>query len=166
MTHTYTRRFSLPTIAAFICIILLAVWALISTLFSPYERRIFIFPNLQTGNLEFETRFLDQRYLAQTGNKTDSAVVQFVEELLLGPIEVTSRRLFPKTTAILSCFVKDTTLYIHLSEEALSNKTNSADVETAYNVFKKNVFTNFANIDIIRMYINNKEAYVPASLEK
>lgn len=111
-------------------------------------RRVIVFESkANPKEMSYEVRFLRKPL-----NK--DAVSQYVEELLLGPLSPQGRLLFPLGTEIRSCFVDGNVLYLDLSGEALqifpSETTATVD---AIKILKKNLFTNFKNIDIINVFI-------------
>lgn len=111
-------------------------------------RRVLVFESkANPKELSYEVRFLKKPL-----NK--DAVNQYVDELLLGPVSPQGRLLFPLGTKINSCFIDGKVLYLDLSEEALqifpSEVSNTAE---AVKILKKNLFTNFKNVDIINVFI-------------
>ncbi len=111
-------------------------------------RRVLVFESkTNPKELSYEVRFLKKPL-----NK--DAVSQYVDELLLGPISPQGRLLFPLGTKVNLCFIDGKVLYLDLSEDALqifpSEVSNTAD---AVKILKKNLFTNFKNVDIINVFI-------------
>lgn len=111
-------------------------------------RRVLVFESkANPKELSYEVRFLKKPL-----NK--DAVNQYVDELLLGPVSPQGRLLFPLETKVNSCFIDGKVLYLDLSEEALqifpSEVSNTAE---AVKILKKNLFTNFKNVDIINVFI-------------
>jgi len=111
-------------------------------------RRVLVFESkTNPKELSYEVRFLKKPL-----NK--DAVSQYVDELLLGPISPQGRLLSPLGTKVNSCFIDGKVLYLDLSEDALqifpSEVSNTAD---AVKILKKNLFTNFKNVDIINVFI-------------
>lgn len=118
------------------------------------SRRIFLFEQQNKENLTAEIR-----YLKKTAAKDD--IKNYVDELLLGPITPQCRPLFPYGTHVKSLFLRDGVLYVNLSEEAIQLKEGKASEPlVATEIFKKNIFTNFRNVDIIKLYIVGNEVYV------
>jgi hypothetical protein len=111
-------------------------------------RRVIVFESkTNPKELSYEVRFLKKPL-----NK--DAVNQYVDELLLGPISPQGRLLFPLGTKVRSCFVEGNVLYLDLSEDALQIfPTEASDSVTAIKILKKNLFTNFKNVDIINVFI-------------
>lgn len=118
------------------------------------ERRIFFFESENSSELLYETRYLSK-------NAPQGEIQLFVDEVLLGPITPVAKALFPTGTKVESCFLRDGVLYLDLSEEAIKIEVgNSSDTLVASEILKKNLFTNFRNIDTIKLYIVGKEVYV------
>lgn len=117
------------------------------------NRYIVCFEHMNKDGLYVESRFLPE--VAK-----DNTLRKFIEDIVLGPIGDRYRLLFPRGTKVLSCFVADKTLYVTLSEEALyiTGNDSSNNKEGAEN-FRKNVFRNFRNIDIINLYIGSSKIY-------
>ncbi len=126
----------------------------VSLLFHPYTNRsIFFFPDTRTGAPRAEIRYLPKVH------GTDSRLNLYVSELLLGPIGPTYKPLYPKNVRILRCFTKKNTAYIDLSAAALELDGGTTSYIEAFAFFKKNVFTNFRNVDKIYLYIDGVEIY-------
>ena len=146
-----------------ILVILLCVVTVISVVFvliiGSGARRIFLFEQQNNDNLTAEIR-----YLKKTATKDD--MQNYVDELLLGPITPQCRPVFPLGTHVESLFLRDRTLYVNLSEEAIQLKEGKASEPlVATEIFKKNIFTNFRNVDIIKLYIVGNEVYVVKASE-
>ena len=111
-------------------------------------RRVFVFESkANSEELSYEVRFLRKPV-----NK--DAVSQYVDELLLGPVSPQGRLLFPLGTKVRSCFVDENVLYLDLSEDALQIfPTEASNAVDAVKILKKNLFTNFKNVDIINVFI-------------
>jgi len=89
----------------------------------------------------------------------------------MGPIDPAYSALFDRAVRPLRCFIRDDRAYIDLSPEAEDYLASGVPPETAFKYFKKNVFTNFRNVDMIYIYIKGIEVYssdtgVTASTEK
>jgi hypothetical protein len=113
------------------------------------SRRVFFFPDSQ-GRL-----YTEVRYLA----KTNADVTQYVSELLLGPTGGRVLALFSPGTRVISCFVREKTLYLDISEHALFAVENTAAVKDGAEILTKNILRNFGFIDSVELYINNIKAY-------
>ena len=116
------------------------------------HRKVFLFESLDEEGL-----FAENRYYPR--NKYIDDVELYVSELLLGPIGERYKLLFPRGTKVKTCFVQNKVLYVDLSTEALfPNERVSTNREGA-EIFKKNIFRNFRNIDIINIYIDGRKIF-------
>jgi hypothetical protein len=147
-TRTFRR-----SIAAVFCGagLLFAASASLYFLGKPGVRRVFFFPS-RTGGLYTETRSLAR----QTGG---AAVVRYVEELLLGPTGTHAVPLFSPGARVVSCFLRDKTLYIDLSGEALFAEKDACPVKEGAALLKKNCLRNFRAVSEVKLYINGTGAY-------
>ena len=128
-------------------IIAFALWA-----FSfPGIRKTFIF-NSNSGS----TEYIESRYIKKDSQKP--LINCYIEELLLGPLNELSAPLFPRGTKLDSCFLRDSVLYVELSQEILNSNPNSSyNYEKSLSLFKKNIFRSFPNVREIKIYINGSE---------
>ena len=116
------------------------------------HRKVFLFESLDEEGL-----FAENRYYPR--NKYIDDVELYVSELLLGPIGERYKLIFPRGTKVKTCFVQNKVLYVDLSTEALfPNERVSTNREGA-EIFKKNIFRNFRNIDIINIYIDGRKIF-------
>ena len=116
------------------------------------HRNVFLFESLDEEGL-----FAENRYYPR--NKYIDDVELYVSELLLGPIGERYKLIFPRGTKVKTCFVQNKVLYVDLSTEALfPNERVSTNREGA-EIFKKNIFRNFRNIDIINIYIDGRKIF-------
>ncbi|MGL4982447.1 MAG: GerMN domain-containing protein [Treponemataceae bacterium] len=115
-----------------------------------FNRRVFYFETTAEDKIKKEYKYLkkDQRL---------DYLQQYIEELLLGPFSNSLNSLFSKETRVKTLFVRNKSLYIELSDEALQGKLKKLKKTIA--VFRKNIYTNFKNIDIIHVYIAGNEVY-------
>jgi hypothetical protein len=120
---------------------------------SDTRRSVFFFPDMKKGRVRTEIRYLPDK------NKMDERLSLYVSELLLGPITPNLRPLYNKGTVVINCFVRKNVAYIDLSSAALLPQSSITSSDIAYKLFKKNVCTNFRNIDKIYMYFDGIEVY-------
>jgi len=134
---------------------LFVVFTLILTAFIQprADRRIFFFPDEQTGRIRTEVRYLP------SARTRDEAFVRYVNELLLGPISPRMLALYNRPAIAQSMFVRGHNAYIVLPSDVILPREDTADHFIAYTLFKKNVFTNFRNIARIYLYIEGNEVY-------
>lgn len=118
--------------------------------------RTFYFEKLDTDGL-----FMEKRYVPVAKGETN--VYAYVSELLLGPITPRYKPVFPLETKVLSCFQRENELFVNLSKDLLKNDISASKYWDGAEIFKKNVFKNFRNIDIIHIYIDGNRAFVERS---
>ncbi len=141
------------------CVALLAVAALLlvlagSILFAPHKTRaVYYFPVSKTGAVRTEIRYLPRV------KTLDRRLTQYVSDLVLGPENPLFEPLYDKGTKVTACFIRNGSAYIDLSGEALTPDTVTTSSERAYELFKKNVCTNFRNIARIYVYVDGIEVY-------
>ena len=93
------------------------------------------------------------------GNKAVTAIQNYIDELLLGPVSEHCTPVFEKGTKVLSCFKKDNVLYINLSDDVLKADSQTTDFRKQIDLFEKNVFRNFGSINKIELFIDGKTAF-------
>ena len=89
----------------------------------------------------------------------DARLNLYVSELLLGPMDPGYIPLYNHGGHLSRCFMRGKDAYIDLSAEALLPGIAVLPTDAASEVFKKNVFTNFRNLDKIYLYIDGIEVY-------
>lgn len=141
-------------IVAFGAFAVLLAAAFIRVASLPYgTRSVFYFPDTLTKKVRIEARHLPRQKTA------DARLAQYVEELLLGPIEEDRDPLFSGRVSLKSAFIRGRDAYIDLSPEALTRGEKEITWPVARELFLKNVFTNFAKIARIYIYIDGVGVY-------
>jgi len=133
---------------------------LASLAFRPSLRRtLFYFTETATGKTRMEVRYLPKV------RGTDARLALFAGELALGPLNPGYTPLFGKEVRVLRGFVRNQAAYVDLSVEALESGPGAVWTREAQELFKKNVFTNFGNVDKIYLYMDGIEVYgeIPGS---
>ena len=121
-------------------------------------RKVFIFQCIDDDKTHFEVRYLPKV-------DKEQQIKQYIDDLLLGPINDRYRPLFPAGTKINSCFVRDKKLYIDLSEEALLQEGISSETKIAVELLKLNITKNFNGIDDVILFMMGQEVYTQDSVE-
>ena len=116
------------------------------------HRRVFLFESLDKEGV-----FAENRYYPR--NKYIDNVELFVSELLLGPIGERYKPVFARGTKLKTCFVQDDVLYVDLSSDALFPNEKVSSIKDGAEIFKKNIFRNFRNIDTINIYIEGRKIF-------
>lgn len=86
-------------------------------------------------------------------------VVQYVNEIILGPKLENSKFIFTPGTSVISCFVRDDILYVNLTDDILDRVTRSSEIIRGIELFKMNILNNFSKINSVEMYIENKSVF-------
>ncbi|MGL4986757.1 MAG: GerMN domain-containing protein [Treponemataceae bacterium] len=145
----FAKNKSLVTVISTI-IITLAIFSIFFTFGRDYTKRSFYYETIHENKIRKEYKYL------KNNTKIDP-LQQYIEELLLGPFSNNLEALFPKKTRLNSFFLHANVLYIELSEDAL--QVISKKMKKTIEVLKKNIYTNFKNIDFIHVYIAGNELY-------
>ena len=102
---------------------------------------------MNNGKICTEVRFLPEK-------PVQGKEQLFVDELLLGPMTNRYRHLFTKGTRTEFCFVRNKTMFVGISKDALQISAETADIKKEMRLFKKNILKNFKNIKTIEMFID------------
>ena len=144
-----TKKYSIGKILIGLALLSIVIFILIQGVLKPWgERYVFYYPALNNASIKKEIRYLKSK------EKKEGKIALFISEYILGPTKPQLSGVFDKHTQIISCILRDKTLYISLSGHALEPLFKEIDYLEAKNLFKKNVCTNFKNIDKIYMYID------------
>jgi len=147
-THPLVQIIAFSVCAAIILLVSL------SLAFRPSVRRtLFYFTEAATGKTRLEVRYLPKV------RGTDARLALFTGELVLGPVNPGYTPLFGKNVRVLRSFVRSHAAYVDLSAEALEPGPGKVWTADAQELFKKNVFTNFGNVDKIYLYMDGIEVY-------
>lgn len=79
----------------------------------------------------------------------------YLEELLLGPINIRYKAIFPKESSLTSYVLRDNLLYLNIHAENVSIK--DLDSERIHSLALKNISRNFKYIKELRIFINGFE---------
>ncbi len=139
---------------AFLVVVFVLIFPFFSILTRPsLNRTVFFFPHVQNGDIQTEIRYLpEKRYASERFS-------QFLDELTLGPISPDLLPLYPTAVRPVRAFIRGNEAFVDLSSEAEDYLEIGVPPRVAYEVFKKNVFTNFGNVAKMNLYIGGKEVY-------
>lgn len=141
-------------IVAFTLFVLLAASVFITTAAKPDRNRVlYYFPDTFTQKPLMEVRYLPR---VKTVSERFSL---YLDEMLLGPVHQDRLPLFGPSVKIQSAFIRGRDAYVNLSAQAVETGSESLEWTNVYQVFQKNVFTNFRNIARIYIYIDGQEVY-------
>jgi hypothetical protein len=117
---------------------------------------VFIFPSADDGSYIVERRNL-------SNNPAQGIIQLYIDELLLGSTVERTKLIFSTNTRVNSCFLRDNTLYLDLSDDLLSIEKSSFPINNGIELLKENILKNFSNIHKIELFIGEKFV---ASMEK
>jgi hypothetical protein len=153
-THPTLQIVSFGVIAGIMFVLFVSVLA------RPDARRsVFYFTETRTGKVRTEIRYLP---VART---RDERLALYSREILLGPVHQDLAPLYNPGVKLEKAFMRGRDAYIALSADALVPGPGVTESKKAYDLFKKNVCTNFRNVAKIYMYIDGIEVYsdIPAA---
>ena len=111
------------------------------------DRRVFLFPVSGSTKIQKEVRYLDS-------NPVQGKIQYYIDELILGPSVYRSCPIFTSGTKVEYCFIREKTLYVGLSEQAVLQEGGSAEMTRAVSLFKRNIHKNFTGIKNIELFID------------
>ena len=138
------NKFKIALIAGGI-IVLLIVLHILSHLGT--DRRVFYFPISGSSKLQKEVRYIDSEAV-------QGKIQCYIDELMLGPSVYRSRPIFTSGTKREYCVLKNKTLYVGLSEDAVLQEDGSCEMSRAVALLKKNIKKNFTGIKNIEIFID------------
>lgn len=144
-----------------IIILSIIVFALIISLICFFlqdrgHKRVFIFESMDKAGLFIETRYLIP---FESNQSIETDILQYTEDLLLGPKTHRFKPLFSSKTVVDSLFLRDDTLYVNISKEALHPEKTTSTIEVGVDLFKKNILRNFPQVKQVDFFINSIHAY-------
>lgn len=115
-------------------------------------RYVFLFESLDDADVHVEVRYINT---VPDGDE----ITCYLNDLLLGPSTNRYRPLFASGTTLRSCFLRNGTLFIDLSGEAMLQAGASSETERACSLLKENITSNFSRVDDIQIFILGNEVY-------
>ena len=148
-----TKRY-LPQAIIASCIVIVFLLSLILYLtMNNTKRREFLFPSAEdNGSLVIEYRNLSK-------DAVQGDVHYFVDELLLGSSVERTRMLFTPGTKVISCFERDKTLYLNLTDDLLQMGSGVITIKEGVELLEKNIQLNFPRIEEVELYVNGNFAF-------
>ncbi len=90
----------------------------------------------------------------------EESLARYVNEVLLGPVDLDTAPLFPEGSCLESLMYRDGGVYINLSETAALPPVNGIrDVKQNIMTFISGIKRNFASIDKVVFFINGNEVF-------
>ena len=148
-----TKRY-LPQAIIASCIVIVFLLSLILYLtMNNTKRREFLFPSAEdNGSLVIEYRNLSK-------DAVQGDVQYFIDELLLGSSVERTRMLFTPGTKVISCFERDKTLYLNLTDDLLQMGSGVITIKEGVELLEKNIQLNFPRIEEVELYVNGNFAF-------
>ena len=116
-------------------------------------RRTFVYKSASSDALNIETRYLPSA-------PVEGQIQNYIDELLLGSLSERCQHIFPKGTAILSCFEREGDLYVDFSEDLIRNADpTTTHFSEEFALFCNNIKRNFSTVRRIHIFINGRESY-------
>ena len=145
-------------LAAAVFVLSCALWGVYR---QPGRRYVFLFCSADSGRLVQENRWLTSDTSADSSADVSAAseCAAYVDELLLGPCVERCRPLFSPGTRALSCFVREGTLYVELSDELMSESGDAVAIRDGVELFTKNVRRNFPRIKQVELFADGKKMF-------
>lgn len=116
------------------------------------ERTVMYFTSFGSDDVCTEVRYLPK-------DPSTDMLLQFVNELVLGPMTNRYKPLFASGTRVEFCMEENGVCYVGLSREALSATKEVADIETGIELLKVNIVKKFTEISTVLVYIDGKSVY-------
>lgn len=146
-------NFKFSNLVLFIIFVGLIIFYFVSLPFmTKHNRYTMYFLNLRTKKVGTEARYVLK-------NDTIPREEQFVQELVLGPMDHNFYDYFKKGTNYTACFVDGDVLYVAFPKSILLDVESKMPFEQFYELFKKNVFSNFSNIKEVCMFLDGVQVY-------
>ena len=119
------------------------------------ERAIFYFSDSRDNTLRTEYRILPRQ------SELPARIRQYVQEYLLGSLELRSQAIFPQGTDLLSIFLLDDgELVINLENKVPEGLT----LQNSFDMLRTGIKMNFLKVRRIRFLVEGQEAFMPPYL--
>lgn len=128
------------------------VWFLLFPL--NFEEQVLFFPDTVSGRLRGEVRLMPKQ------EEQEAEVAQLIDELLLGPTGIHSKRLLPRDVSRNSTLVSEDTVYADLSIEA-AIFPGEIPLEEALFGIRKSVLYNFRRFSSVVITIGGQVPFEP-----
>ncbi len=139
--------------AFLVCMAVLLFLAVSSFAGPPVRRSVLFFEDAKNGAVRTEIRYIPRVH------GRDARLGRYVGELLLGSMHPDYAPIFNPGVRLERCFARGNEAYVELSSEALVPGPGVTESGKAVELFKKNVCTNFRNVDRIYLYVGGTEVY-------
>lgn len=155
MVSRVAEKYRVPKIVPWLGIFFLAVLCFSLVMFfvqdTRVRRKVFFFPQYRSSKVSGESRNLPVR------ESMEENIELLIQEILLGPVDVTHVHIFPEGTSLRSVLLRDAQLYIDLSVDAiLGRKKSELGFEESVEVLKRTVSYNYPSIDSFLVTIDGE----------
>lgn len=161
MVKRVAEKYRVPLTVPWLGIALAAVLVFSLVMFfleeNPVRRKVFFFPQYRSSVVSGEARNLPVR------GSLEENMELLVEEMLLGPVEVTHVHIFPEGTALRTLMLRGSVVYIDLSVDAvLGRKSSELGFEESVEVMKRTVRYNYPGVEAFVVTVDGE---IPVTLE-
>lgn len=147
------KIFKIRNIAIPFLIVLCGAVSLLAYILNfPGSRRVFIFRSSDSDRLSIEKRYLK-------GVPESQKISNYVDELLLGPVSEHCVPVFALGTRNISCFEREGTVYVNLSNDMLKGTGKLSDFKYSLSLLEKNIMTNFPSVKVVEVFIDGHKPY-------
>ncbi len=155
MVSRVAEKYRVSKIVPWLGILFLAVLFFSLVMFfvtdTKVRRKVFFFPQYRSSRITGESRNLPVR------GSMEANIELLIQEVLLGPVDVTHVHIFPEGTSLRTVLLRDTRLYIDLSVDAvLGRKKSELGFEESVEVLKRTVSYNFPSIESFLVTIDGE----------
>lgn len=146
--HLTIYSYILLTVIVLSAAVSFVVW----TIRFPGIRRTFVYESTSSDSYSIESRYL-------VSNPEQGKIRNYIDELLLGPISEHCRPIFADGTRVLSCFRRNSVLYVELSDDFLHDDPEKTDFKKKLELFKRNIIRNFPGIKKVVVFAGGNELF-------
>ncbi len=148
--------------AAAFCFVAVSLGLILPAVFRDQGRRcVFFFPQAAAvpgGRDGFSSVVPEIRYIESPGDCSER-LSAYVSEILLGSTIHTALPVFPPECRLSECFVRGEEAFIDIALVSPADVLTDTFFSNKCELFKKNICTNFRNIDTIHLYFDGIEVY-------
>lgn len=136
----------------FFCLLLLGALAVADYIHTGNKRYTMVFYTVDGG-----IPIIEERMIAAAETK-EEAITRYIDEVLLGPVDLDTAPLFLEGTRLESLFCRNNDVYVNLSESAVLAPPNGIqDVKKNLSTLVSGIKRNFAFIERVILFVNGNE---------
>ncbi|MCA1755377.1 MAG: GerMN domain-containing protein [Spirochaeta sp.] len=121
----------------------------------PLHYQVLFFADIRTGEISGERRLLPRL------KDREDTVLQLVEEVILGPVDIQHSRVVPRSTQVRGLILRDKVLYLDLSSDIFHDMEDADGFWTIHNAFERTIRFNYRAIREIVFTVDGQEMGVP-----